>query len=806
MASESNFIDTVNSVIQTGVEKGILHLSVSDIQSINSTFCLNNIQYHNFGSCSYLGLESHSAMKQNSMDTIQKYGTQFSSSRAYLSIDLYRELENLLEQVFERYVVISQTTSLGHIASLPVLVRENDAVIIDHQVHNSVQTASQILKAKNIHVEMIRHNRMDILEERIQELQQSHNKVWYLADGIYSMYGDPAPLKELKFLLDKYEKFNLYIDDAHGMSCYGKNGRGFVLTELLDSEKAVVVVSLNKAFASGGAAILLKNKNQARLIRTCGGPLITSGPLQPAQLGSAIAAAKIHLSDEIYILQKKLHQNITYANLLLKKYELPLVFESNSPVFYVAAGKPKIAYEVIQGMMEKGFYLNLGTFPAVPIKNSGIRFTITAVHTFKMILSMIESLHEVYFDVLEKNETSMESVYKAFKMTPPSTMIINQNKTEFGLQVIRAKSIQEINEKEWNSVMENKGIFNVKGLRVLESSFANHKNDLIKWDFDYLIVKNLNNEIVLATFFTTAWMKDDMLASETVSGEIEEIRMISNNPYYHSNKMVTVGSLFSEGEHLYFNSNDKNCLNAFRIFYKEAESIMENREASGIIIRDFYEERNEVKEWMTENGFFKIPMPNSFHLEFNDQSSENYFNSLSKNSKMNLKREVLRFWDDYSFKVEDNISENVLEELYELYLQVKCKSLQLNTYDLPFELFLEMNRSENWEFLVLREALNQKIVGFISAFKTSTVYHPMLVGIDKTTERIKSPYRQLLYRMSVHAQEQNFKEVRLGFSADVEKKKIGGIKRSSIAYMQVKDNYIFESLQYKTSDSQLIEV
>ena len=354
--------------------------------------------------------------------------------------------------------------------------------------------------------------------------------------------------------------------------------------------------------------------------------------------------------------------------------------------------------------------------------------------------------------------------------------------------------------------MENKGIFNANGLRVLESSFANHKNDLIKWDFDYLIVKNSNNEIVLATFFTTAWMKDDMLASETVSGEIEEIRMISNNPYYHANKMVTVGSLFSEGEHLYFNSNDKNCLNAFRIFYKEAETIMENREASGIIIRDFYEERNEVKEWMSENGFFKIPMPNSFHLEFKDQSSENYFNSLSKNSKMNLKREVLRFWDEYSFKVEKNISEIVLEELYELYLQVKCKSLQLNTYDLPFELFLEMNRSENWEFLVLRDESSQKIVGFISAFKTSTVYHPMLVGIDKTTERIKSPYRQLLYRMSLHAQEQKFKEVRLGFSADVEKKKIGGIKRSSIAYMQVKDNYIFESLQYKTSDSQLIEV
>lgn len=72
----------------------------------------------------------------------------------------------------------------------------------------------------NIYVETLKHNRIDYLETRIQILKQTYDRVWYFCDGVYFINGDTAPFKDLWQLLDKYDQFNLYVDDAH------RNGLG----------------------------------------------------------------------------------------------------------------------------------------------------------------------------------------------------------------------------------------------------------------------------------------------------------------------------------------------------------------------------------------------------------------------------------------------------------------------------------------------------------------------------------------------------------------------------------------------------
>ena len=161
------------------------------------------------------------------------------------------------------------------------------------------------------------------------------------------------------------------------MSCFGKNGRGYVLGKKPIHEKMIVATSFAKAFATGGGVMLFPTEEMARRFRTCGGPMIFSGPMQPSQLGAAIASAKIHLSDEINLMQQQLHASIRYANAMIKKYELPLISESDSPIFFIGVSLPKIGYKMISRMIDDGFYLNLGIFSAVPMKNTGIRFTIT---------------------------------------------------------------------------------------------------------------------------------------------------------------------------------------------------------------------------------------------------------------------------------------------------------------------------------------------------------------------------------------------------------------------------------------------
>jgi 7-keto-8-aminopelargonate synthetase-like enzyme len=82
-------------------------------------------------------------------------------------------------------------------------IETSDAIILDQQVHMSIKMNSDNLKSQGVHVEQIHHNRMDLLESRIQALTQSHRTIWYLADGVYSMFGDCAPMADLYALMDR---------------------------------------------------------------------------------------------------------------------------------------------------------------------------------------------------------------------------------------------------------------------------------------------------------------------------------------------------------------------------------------------------------------------------------------------------------------------------------------------------------------------------------------------------------------------------------------------------------------------------
>ena len=192
-----------------------------------------------------------------------RYGTQFSSSRGYLSSPQYSELEALLGEMFGGHVLVTPTTSLGHLSVLPVLVESGDAVLLDHQVHASVQMAANQLRVKGTTVDLIRHNNMERLEAMIDRLVQGHDRIWYMADGVYSMFADLAPFAELRELLDRHPNLWLYVDDSHGVGWAGKHGRGPALDVLGGHPRVIAACSLNKSFACAGGAIVFPDAGAA---------------------------------------------------------------------------------------------------------------------------------------------------------------------------------------------------------------------------------------------------------------------------------------------------------------------------------------------------------------------------------------------------------------------------------------------------------------------------------------------------------------------------------------------------------------
>jgi 7-keto-8-aminopelargonate synthetase-like enzyme len=382
----------VDDAMTAAVARGLCHLIAEDEQLGGRFVTLQGRRQVNFGSCSYLGLETDLRLKNSACDAVNRYGAQFSSSRAYVSSPPYAELEALLESMFEAPVVVAQTVTLGHFSALPILIGRNDAVVCDQLVHNSVQAVLPTLKGAGIFCRPVRHNRIDQLDAIVTSLASRHERVWYLADGVYSMHGDPAPLGALRELLSRHERLCLYVDDAHGLSWSGSKGRGTVLGHGPPPPRTVVAASLNKSFGAGGAVLIFPDAELARLVRACGSTMIFSGQLQPALLGAAIASARVHLSNEIYERQSKLMDRIRLFNGLAEARHIRLGSRAATPIRFVETGDAEKTYQIAADLMHEGFYTNTALFPAVSRGHGGLRITLTLHQTSDDISALIDAI------------------------------------------------------------------------------------------------------------------------------------------------------------------------------------------------------------------------------------------------------------------------------------------------------------------------------------------------------------------------------------------------------------------------------
>lgn len=391
--SPSRIVDTADRYVGAAQEHGVIMNRAG--RYVGSDVEIDGRELRSFGSCSYLGLELRPELKRGACDATERYGTQMPFSRAYLENALYEELETALSAMTGRPALVGASTTLAHFAALPVLVRDGDAVIIDQFAHASLHSATALLH--DTQVEMLRHQRFEQLEARLRALQATHRRVWYVCDGVYSMRGDFARFAELGALLERHASLHLYIDDAHATSWYGTHGRGGALTALGGHERVVVALSLNKAFAAAGGALLLPDRKLVSRIRRCGGPMLFSGPIQPPMLGAAVASARLHLDPSFSSLQAELALRIEHATQALRRTDIPLASGDATPIFMLPCEAPEVAFDVVRRLRALGFYACPSTFPAVPVNQPGVRFTITRHNSLADIDDFVEALATAYY-------------------------------------------------------------------------------------------------------------------------------------------------------------------------------------------------------------------------------------------------------------------------------------------------------------------------------------------------------------------------------------------------------------------------
>jgi 8-amino-7-oxononanoate synthase len=247
------------------------------------------------GSNNYLGLTGDERVMKGAEDALHRYGTGLTGSR-FLNgtIPLHLELEREIAEWMSTDAALVFTT--GHQANLSTLgtiLGPQDTVIVDSGDHASVFDGCLLSRAK---LRAFRHNRLDKLEKMLDRAQGDGGGVLVVVDGVFSMEGDIAPLREICDLCERYGA-RLMVDEAHGAGVLGARGAG--TAELLGVEDRVDLRmgTFSKSLASCGGFVA-GPADVIEYLRLFSRPFLFTASAVPASLGAALAALRVMRSPD----------------------------------------------------------------------------------------------------------------------------------------------------------------------------------------------------------------------------------------------------------------------------------------------------------------------------------------------------------------------------------------------------------------------------------------------------------------------------------------------------------------------------
>ncbi len=374
--------------VEMAENMGLLQVKVDDVTS-DGYVEVDGEKLLNLGSCSYLALNLRPELIEAAILGIRRFGVSYSSSRTYSALGLYRELEQKLAEATGAPVIVTGSTTLAHLAVLPTLVEHDDLVVIDAQAHASLHLACAVLASRGVEIHTIAHNDLDGLAGLCNS---APGVVWYLTDTVFSMFGDIAPIDDLRSMTESIPNLRLYLDDAHGFAWAGRHGRGLALGDAEIHPQMIIAASLSKTFGAGGGLIICPDdETRLRILRT-GGTLTFTGPVQVAELAAGVAAADILLSEN----QPRLRANLeTLFDTVISgadRLGIRLASTARTPIWFAEIGPVEKAFEMAATLRELGYMTNVSGFPAVPHGRAGIRFTTTLHHTPDQIAGFLETL------------------------------------------------------------------------------------------------------------------------------------------------------------------------------------------------------------------------------------------------------------------------------------------------------------------------------------------------------------------------------------------------------------------------------
>lgn len=364
----------------------------------------NGNSYTEFMSCGYLGLDQDKRLYSSFAKALEDSGMSFPAARHRLKYHGLDTLNDLLNEIYNAYSVVFSSTHMVHLGVLPLLasgelpgfpLTTSPAFILDKNAHTSMQINIGLMQQFGI-THRVMFNNLDLLEQTIKEVISKGYSPILMSDSVGSM-GALYQVKELYEIAEKYNCY-LYLDDAHGMSVYGKNGAGYVINEFNRElpSRVILISSLAKAFGTYGGLIIVKNPETIDFIKKYCSTYIFSGSLITPLIMSSIESAKIHLTSEINTLQQQLINNITLFDSLIDSQETILNYNLHTPIRALKVGNELKAIQHCEKLRNAGILTTVAMYPTVAKGEAIIRFGICANHTneeIKKLCTLINQLN-----------------------------------------------------------------------------------------------------------------------------------------------------------------------------------------------------------------------------------------------------------------------------------------------------------------------------------------------------------------------------------------------------------------------------
>jgi glycine C-acetyltransferase len=333
-------------------------------------FCANN----------YLGLSGHPDLLASAHQTLEEWGYGLSSVRFICGTQaLHLELEKRVADF------LGMDDALLYVACFDAnggvfepLLGEADAIVTDRLNHASIIDGVRLSKAKRY---LYEHADMNDLEAKLKEAAGARFRM-IVTDGVFSMDGDVAPLKEICDLADRHRALVL-VDDSHATGFMGKTGRGTPEHCGVAGRVDIITTTFGKALGGASGGCIAARKEIVDLLRQRSRPYLFSNSLAPVVAGATLRALDLlsrstALRDRLESNTRAFRQRMAEAGFEIRPGVHPIV-----PIMFsrFAPDDAPLAQRFARALLDEGVYVKGFFFPVVPRGLSRIRVQLSAAHT-----------------------------------------------------------------------------------------------------------------------------------------------------------------------------------------------------------------------------------------------------------------------------------------------------------------------------------------------------------------------------------------------------------------------------------------